>query len=348
MQHRLLAVAVAIALSAAGVAAQTDVSLEMLVRAAENRLGVFAWNLRTGATVAVNADAAFPAGALAALGPAAAAVGRAEGAETRPTDPSAEFSLTRALLRAPAAEAAASVVTPRAAANDVAALRRTAALDPTGVLARAFGESAREPFGGALSPFVETGAFLTGDPAAPGVVGYVLHPRGEVIVAALTRDFRSGESAAVLLPAVVAAAVMRAAGAISEPAAAAAAAPAEGEFAATLHETTRDAAVFAPRDLGDGRAVVAERQLRTTSAFKIGETARLAVIGFPARRARVAVQWSIPGTADGRLCAQSFLDSRTVGERLFDLPLIHAGTYTVRVVVDGRLLLEQQFFATKP
>ncbi len=343
---RLSALA-ALAALAAPLTAQADVSLEMIIRAAENRIGVYAIHLGTGAEVRMNADVSFPAGSLAALPAAAAGVGQSPGTETRPADPSAEFALTRGLLRDPESSVTPPTITPRVAATAIAALRRTAARDREGLLAGAFGEMMREPFGGALSPFVETGGFATRIPEAPGVAGYVIHPRGEIVVCVLTNGFRSGDTAVPLLPAVVAAAVVRLSGAISEPDAAAKTAPV-GVWRASLHEARRDAALFGVTDLGDGRKLSDERDARQTSAFKIGEKARVGVIGFPPKRERVAVQWSTPAGPDARRTMQTFIDGRTVSDRTFDLALDLPGTYQVRVVVEGTLLFDRTFYVTAP
>lgn len=326
-------------------AASTGVSLETLVRASENRLGIYAVHPASGAKLAFNADVAFPGGALARLPAAAVAVGTAEGAASRPADPAAEVEALRP-VRGASDEAAASVVSPRAVADAVRALRRTADASPDGPLCRAFGDAAREPFGGALSPFLETGHFATGLAERPGVAGFVATPRGDVFVCVLTDGFRSGGTAASLLPAVVAACVTRLVGGLVEEAAVKP--TGRGSFTASLHEARRDAELFGRADLGDGRAVAAERAGREAPGFKLGETARLAVVGFPERRARVAVEWRLPGRADDRVTAQSWIDARAVSDRLFDLPLHEAGRYGVRVVVDGALLQSREFFVTKP
>lgn len=351
---RLLALAVCAAplaaqaaVSAPPLAGPADVSLEMLVRAAENRIGVYALHLGSGAEVRINADVSFPAGSLAALLAAADGVGQNPGTETRPADPSAEFALTRSLLRDPEPLVSAPKITPRAAATAIASLRRTAARNREGVLAGAFGETATESFGGALSPFVETGCFATRDPEAPGVAGYVIHPRGEIVVCVLTNGFRSADNATALLPAVVAAAVVRLGGGIAEPEAAAKTAPV-GSWRASLHEARRDAELFEVADLGDGRMLADRREARQSSAFKIGEKARVGVIGFPASRERIGVQWSRPSGPDGRRTVQTLIEGRTVSDRTFDLALDLPGTYRVRVVAEGALLLDRTFYVTAP
>lgn len=327
-------------------AASTGVSLETLVRASENRLGIYAFHPASGAKLAFNADVAYPGGALARLPAAAVAVGSADGAASRPADPAAEVEALRPIRGASDAATSAAAVSPRAVADAVRALRRTVEGSPDGPLSRAFGDAAREPFGGALSPFLETGHFASGLADRPGVAGYVATPRGEVLVCVLTDGFRSGSSAEALLPAVVAACVTRLVGGLVEEAAVTP--PGRGSFTASLHEARRDAELFGRADLGDGRAIAAERAGREAPGFKLGETARLAVVGFPDRRARIAVEWRLPGRADDRVTAQSWIDARAVSDRLFDLPLNEAGRYGVRVVIDGAPLFSREFFVTKP
>ncbi|HYC77318.1 MAG TPA: hypothetical protein VEI02_06790 [Planctomycetota bacterium] len=336
----------AIACAALSVAASAqDVSLESVVRASENRLGIYAvaaW----GGEVAINADVAFPGGRLARLEATAAATAGASGPDSRPANGAAAAAALAALAAEPPANPDAPRATPRAAATAVKRLLDLA-VDAESPVARAFAAAPRENFGGAVSPFFETGAFYTGVPQAPGAAGYVRMPRGLVAVCVLSEGFRSPESVEALLPALVDGAVRRLAGRnAADPLRSDAAVPPEGWAEAALLEARRDAADAARAE--DPRTLADTLRGRDASSFRLGETARLWLGATPLRRTRYAVQWRIPGRTDDRRTAQTWVDAKTAASTFFDLPLDLPGAYRVRVVTDAAVLFERDFYVTRP
>jgi hypothetical protein len=345
-----VALLAAAAIASASIArGQRDVGLETLIRASENRIGVYAFHATLKAELALNADVLFPVGRLATLLDVAerlaAPTASQGGAASRPIDAP---ELVAALRGLSTPNDAASIdaekkASPRALARVLAALRARAVADRGGPAATVlFGRDA-DFCGGATAALYEVGGVANDGDAPTGMASFAATASGDVVVCVLTDGFRSKATAAALLPTLAAACVARLGYAPPRPVVSDDLGPVE----ATLHEARRHASLFS--EAVDRKAdPFGRRRGVETSAFSIGETARVAVVALPRNATSIAVEWRLPGKTDDRVVRRRFIEGRTTSDEHVDLRLDHTGTYSVRVVVEGRVVMERDFFVTGP
>jgi hypothetical protein len=298
------------------VSAQKDVTLETLARALEGRIGIYARNLTTGDEIAINADRAYPVGAIRT----------ALGAESRPSgtspDPTSEVVSPRKLAEMMKARHAAL---PKELDH---AGRRALVCDLDASLV-----------GSCLSPVVEVGGATTGLDRSPGVAGYAATKAGDLVFCVMASDLQSSYTAAGVFPEIIESLFRRLVPSFAEPA------PdpkPQGLLVASIHERAQDPKLF-PKAPDDTIADLRRGSQRL--AFRLGDTARVAVLARPQAATRVTVQWWSPAQR-AELRKSVVFDPMRLGDSVFDLPLDKTGRWHVRVGYGDVIVLDEKFFVT--